>query len=81
MSVLDSFEEWKDFLHKRVEQAESLGVGKDNIKEFAYRVGNYLANNVDPRNTQERVLSDLWAAADEGQQRTLSDLMVKLVDK
>lgn len=80
MSVLDSFEEWKDFLHKRVEQAEGLGVGKDRINEVAYRIGNYLANNVDPRNTQERVLKDLWAVADEDQQRTLSDLMVKLVD-
>lgn len=80
MSVLDNFEEWKDFLHKRVEQAQSLGVGKDQINEFAYRIGNYLANNVDPRNTQERVLKDLWAVADESQQKTLSNLMVKLVD-
>jgi hypothetical protein len=80
VSVLDNFEEWKDFLHNRVDQAESLGIGRDNINQIAYRVGNFLVNNVNPRNTQERVLKDLWSVADEDQQKVLGELMVKLVE-
>lgn len=81
MSVLENFQEWKEFLADRVDQAENLGMNRETINDLAYEIGDYLAQNVDPKNVQERVLKDLWDVANEEEQRTLAKLMVKLVEQ
>lgn len=80
MSILDNFQEWKEFLSDRVDQAENLGMDRETINDLAYQIGDYLAKEVDPKNHQERVLKDLWSVANEEEQRTIASLMVKLVD-
>jgi hypothetical protein len=80
MSVLQNFDEWKKFLQDRVGQASSLGMDKGTINDLAYEIGDYLAQDVDPKNEQERLLKELWDVADENQQRVMAELMVKLVD-
>lgn len=49
------------------------------INEVAYQVGEYLAEQVDPKNEQERVLADLWNVASEEEQHAIANMMVKLV--
>ncbi|WKB34830.1 DUF3243 domain-containing protein [Terrilactibacillus sp. S3-3] len=80
MSVLDNWDQWKGFLADRMDQAKGAGISQNMITSFAAKVGDYLADNVDPKNEQERVLSDLWNVADENEQHTIANLMVKLVD-
>ncbi len=48
------------------------------MSEVAFQIGDYLAKNVDPKNEQERVLADLWRAADEKEQHVLANLMSRL---
>lgn len=79
MSVLNDFQDWKHFLSQRVEQAQNLGMDKETIQDVAYSIGDYLAKDIDPKNEQERVLKELWEAADEQEQRMMAGLMVKLV--
>ncbi|MBB6444205.1 DUF3243 domain-containing protein [Bacillus benzoevorans] len=81
MSVLENWQQWKDFLGDRLTQAESQGVAKDSLNELAYQVGDYLAKQVDPKNEQERVLSDLWSVASQDEQHAIASVMVKLVGK
>lgn len=81
MTILENFEEWKEFLAARVNQAENLGMDRQTIHDLAYEIGDYLAKDVDPQNVQERVLKDLWDVADEEEQRTIAKLMVKLVEQ
>lgn len=80
MSVLDNFGEWKGFLANRLQQAEGLGMDRESISDLAYQLGDYLAQDINPQNEQERLLKDLWDVADEQEQRTMANLMVKLVD-
>lgn len=80
MSILSDFQEWKNFLSQRVNQAESIGMNQETINELAYQIGDYLAQGVDPENQQERLLKDLWSVANEEEQRTLAGLMVKMVN-
>ncbi len=80
MSVLDNFQDWKDFLSARVNQAERLGMDEETVSELAYQIGDYLAKQFDPRNDSERLLKDLWDVADENEQRTVASLMVRLVN-
>lgn len=79
MSVLENWHEWKNFLGDKLNQASNSGVNNDMINNMAYQVGDYLASKVDPKNEQERVLSDLWSVASEEEQRAIASTMVKLV--
>ncbi len=81
MTVLNNFDDWKKFLSDRVAQAENLGMDKSTIHDLAYEIGDYLSQDVDPKNEQERLLKELWDCADENQQRVVAELMVKLVDQ
>lgn len=79
MSVLHDFDEWKEFLGNRIKQAEAIGMSEETIKSLAHRVGDYLNEEVDPKNYQQRVLKELWDVADEQEQQTLANLMYKMV--
>ncbi|MFB4162730.1 DUF3243 domain-containing protein [Alteribacillus sp. JSM 102045] len=79
MSVLDNWDQWKQFLDGRLDQAKQDGMAENVVSDIAYEVGEYLANNVDPKNEQERVLSDMWKVADEQEQHAIANMMVKLV--
>ncbi|WAA13542.1 DUF3243 domain-containing protein [Fervidibacillus halotolerans] len=79
MSVLDNWEQWKDFLGDRLNQAQEQGLSQNVINDLAYQIGDYLAKQVEPKNEQERVLADLWSVANEQEQHAIANLMVKLV--
>ncbi|VEF48344.1 protein YmfJ [Bacillus freudenreichii] len=80
MSVLENWEQWKNFLGDRLDQAQQQGMSQDIIDQMAHQVGDYLAKQVDPKNEQERVLSDLWSVASEEEQQAIARVMVKLVE-
>ncbi|OIJ17898.1 hypothetical protein BKP45_20275 [Anaerobacillus alkalidiazotrophicus] len=79
MSVLDNWDQWKDFLGDRLQQAQQEGMNDRVINDVAYQVGEYLAKQVEPKNDQERVLADLWNVASEEEQHAIANMMVKLV--
>lgn len=79
MSVLDNWNQWKDFLGDRLNQAKNEGMSQQVISDVAYQVGDYLAKQVDPKNEQERILSDLWSVASPEEQQAIANIMVKLV--
>lgn len=79
MDVLRNWEEWKNFLGERLNQAQEQGLDQDTIVDLAHQVGDYLAEQVDPKNEQSRVLSDLWSVASEEEQQAIASVMVKLV--
>ncbi|QKS71374.1 DUF3243 domain-containing protein [Paenalkalicoccus suaedae] len=81
MSVLDNWEQWKHFLSDRLNQGVKDGLNKETVSEIAYEVGEYLANEVEPKNEQERVLADMWEVASEEEQHAIANMMVKLVQK
>lgn len=81
MSVLDNFSDWKQFLNERVDQAQKLGIDDDTISNLAYQIGDYLAEQVDPKNQEERLLKELWDSSDEEQQKVLARIMMNYVDK
>lgn len=81
MSVLDNFSTWKEFLANRIDQAKDAGISSDMLTSMAKHVGDYLSENVQPENKEEKVLKDLWNAASEEEQRAIASTMIKLVQK
>ena len=63
MSVLDNWQQWKDFLGDRLHQGQNQGMNKETVNDLAYQIGDYLAKQVEPKNDQEKILADLWSVA------------------
>lgn len=79
MSVLDSWDQWKNFLGDRLHNAQNEGMNNEVITDLAYEIGEYLSGQVEPKNEQERVLSDLWSVASPEERHAIANMMVKLV--
>lgn len=78
-TILKNFERWKEFLGDRIEQAEKMGMNEEAIAKVAAQVGDFLANKIDPENSEERVLKQLWDVADDQEKLAIAHCMVKLV--
>jgi len=79
LSVLDNWDQWKDFLGDRLHHAQNEGMNKQVIGDLAFQIGDYLARQVEPKNEQERTLADLWSVASTEEQHAIANIMVKLV--
>lgn len=79
MSVLENWDEWKNFLGDRLNHAQDAGMDGEVVSNLAFEIGDYLAKHVDPKNVQGRVLSDLWSVASKEEQQSIANMMVKLV--
>ncbi|PWI58072.1 DUF3243 domain-containing protein [Sulfoacidibacillus thermotolerans] len=80
-AVLDDFSTWREFLGDHVKHAESLGISEERIDDAAFRLGNYLADKIDPKNPQQRLLKQMWDASPKEDQRALARIMVNMVSK
>ncbi|KON89022.1 hypothetical protein AF332_21000 [Sporosarcina globispora] len=79
MSVLENWQQWKDFLGDRLHQGMNQGMNKETVNDLAYQIGDYLAKQVEPKNDQEKILADLWSVASPEEQHAIANMMVKLV--
>lgn len=79
MPILENWQQWTSFLGQNIAQAEQSGLPNKMIQQAAVEIGEYLAKNVDPKNEQERVLSDLWSIASESEKEALANCVIKLV--
>ncbi len=76
--VLDDFGKWREFLGTQVQRAQSMGVSEQHIDDAAYKLGEYLAGKIDPKNPQERLLKQMWDASPKEDQRALARIMVNV---
>lgn len=81
MSVLDDFESWKQFLAKRLDQAEEKGMSKQSIQQYAHEIGDYLAQNVQAPTKELQTIQELWNVANQSEQEAITNLMIKLVQE
>ncbi|WML27445.1 DUF3243 domain-containing protein [Neobacillus sp. OS1-33] len=79
MSVLENWKQWEDFLADRLHHAQNEGMSEGAVSNLAFQIGDYLANQVEPKNEQERILSDLWSVADKDEQQAIANMMIKLI--
>jgi hypothetical protein len=81
MAKINDWGEWKKTLGKAVDLGETVGMSDKSITNVAEKVGAFLSNNVDPRNDEERLLKEMWDAADAEDRNVLAKLVVKIADK
>lgn len=81
MSVLENWERWQEFLGEQVDKAQAMGVSNERITEVAHKMGAFLADKVDPKNPQERLLKQMWDVSNEDEQHALASIMVKMAER
>ena len=74
-----SWDEWKQTLAQAVLQGQKAGMSQEDIKNRAAQIGDFLAQNVDPANREQKLLAELWNAANEQEQQALASTIVKMV--
>lgn len=79
--ILGSFEDFKQYLGKRVALGEKLGLNVEQLAKTAEKIAAYLAENEEPRNREEKLLQELWKAGDQDQNHQLAHMLVRLVGK
>jgi len=77
--ALEGWEEWKETLSQAVNVGNMLGLGEEEIRSIACRLGDFLAQNVNPTHGEHRVLKELWQVADSREKGMLAGLVTKLV--
>jgi predicted restriction endonuclease len=77
--VLESFEQWKQFLSQRVNEAKSAGASEQTIANAAAGIGSFLAQKVDPRNREQRLLKELWDCGTQDERNALASVITKMV--
>ncbi|KKO54709.1 DUF3243 domain-containing protein [Paenibacillus sp. DMB20] len=76
--ILSNFDSFKSYLHKRIQLAQSIGLDEEQIAKAAEKVAGYLAANEEPRNSEEKLLQELWKVGSQEEQHKLAHLLVKL---
>jgi hypothetical protein len=81
MEIMDNWHDWKKTLGKAVDLGETVGMSEKTIINLSEKVGTYLSNHVHPHNDEEKLLKEMWDAADEEERNVLAKIVVKIVDK
>ncbi|WP_027954549.1 DUF3243 domain-containing protein [Halobacillus kuroshimensis] len=79
--IMSNFQTFKDYLGDKVNKGEKLGLGEEGLTKGAKRVADYLAEYEEPRNREEKVLNELWNAADNNEREHIAHALVKMADQ
>jgi hypothetical protein len=81
MEIMENWHDWKKTLGKAVDLGETVGMSEKAITNLSEKVGTYLSNHVHPHNDEEKLLKEMWDAADEEDRKVLAKIIVRIVDK
>lgn len=58
--------------------AQNIGLNEELIAKAAEKIAGYLAAKEEPRNSEEKLLQELWKAGDKEQQHALAHMLVRV---
>jgi hypothetical protein len=76
--ILQNFEHFKNYLGKRIELADNLGLNEEQMAIIAEKVASYLSNHEEPRNSEEKLLQELWRVGTKEEQHQLAHMLLRL---
>lgn len=79
--ILNNFQDFKNYLSKRIHLAQKIGLGEEQLAVAAEKIADYLAAYEEPRNSEEKLLLELWKVGSKEERHSLAHMMVKLVQE
>lgn len=77
--ILQNFEAFKRYLGNRIKIAQSIGLSEEQMAVIAQQVADYLADNETARNSEEKLLQELWKAGTEDERHMLAHMLLRMV--
>jgi len=81
VDTLNHWDKWKETLGRAVNVGQKMGMSENTIDAIGTKVGDFLSANVDPENREQRVLQELWRSGDDHDRKTLTKMLVNMVQK
>jgi hypothetical protein len=78
---LTSFDDFREYLSGKVSLGKKLGMDEEQLANSAEKVADYLAQKEPPKNSEERLLQELWNVGTEEEQHKLAHMLVRLVQQ
>lgn len=78
---INNFNQWIDTLSGALNKAEEMGVSGTTLQQSVVKLGDLLAQNVNPDVPENKFLKDLWQISDEQEKGILANMMVKYVNQ
>ncbi|SDS06641.1 Protein of unknown function [Paenibacillaceae bacterium GAS479] len=75
--ILSSFTEFKNYLGNRIDLARRIGLNDEQLAQAAEKVADYLAEHEEPRNSEEKLLQELWKIGKEEERHMLAHMLVR----
>ncbi|MDP1510618.1 DUF3243 domain-containing protein [Paenibacillus ottowii] len=76
--ILGSFDSFKNYLSDKIEMAQKIGLNEEVMAKAAEKIAGYLAAKEEPRNSEEKLLQELWKVGDKEQQHALAHMLVRV---
>lgn len=77
--ILRSFDTFKNYLGRRIKMAQSIGLDEEQMAIVAQEVADYLAKNESARNSEEKLLQELWIVGTEEERHMLAHMLLRMV--
>ncbi|PYZ95525.1 hypothetical protein CR205_18515 [Alteribacter lacisalsi] len=79
--ILKDFNEFENYLADKINKGEKIGLGEEQLAKGAERVAEYLKNHEEPKNSEEKLLQEMWKVADDEEKHKMAHVLVKLAKK
>lgn len=79
--ALTSFDDFREYLSGKISLGKKLGMDEEQLANSAEKVADYLAHKEPPKNSEERLLQELWNVGTEEEQHKLAHMLVRLVQQ
>jgi hypothetical protein len=78
--ILESFDGFRAYLRDRLALGKSIGLSEEQLAVAAQKIGDYLAEKVEPKNREEKLLQELWRVGTEHERHMLAHMLIKLIE-
>jgi hypothetical protein len=76
--ILQNFDQFKSYLHNRITLADNFGLNEEQMAIITEKVAGYLAEHEEPRNSEEKLLQELWRVGTKEEQHKLAHMLLRL---
>ena len=78
MEIGHDWHKWKNVMGAAAKLGERIGLSEETIEDAATKIGDFLANNFDPANDEQRLLKELWENGTEKEKHELASMISKM---
>ncbi|MER1958772.1 MAG: DUF3243 family protein [Solibacillus sp.] len=77
--ILNNFNQFKSYLNEQLSKGKRLGLSDEFLAKGAKFVADHLAKNEEPRNSEQKLLQEMWKVSDDEAKKHIALALVKMI--